>query len=73
MPLIKITRQGLCSIAVSTALLWGCIFVERLTVARAREDAYRALQEIRELQIKKQVIPAAVPGFRPQPARPAVG
>jgi hypothetical protein len=69
----NITGQGLCSIALLTAILWGCIFVERLTVARAREDASSALEQIRALQLKKRVVPAASPAFGRQSARPAVG
>ena len=73
MPIAKISGAGLCSIAVLTGLLWGCIFVERFTVAHARNDADRALQEIRALQIRKHAVPAAAPADRPPVARPSIG
>jgi hypothetical protein len=68
MPLMEISRQGLCSIAVLTGILWGCVFAERLTVAHARADAGRTLDQIRELQLKKGILPVAAPVL---PRRPA--
>lgn len=73
MPVMKITRQGLCSIAVLTAVLWGCIVVERRTVVRARANAYHALGEIHRLQLKRHLVPVAAPESRPDPQRPAIG
>jgi len=73
MPLMQITGQGLCSIAVLTGILWGCIFVEKLTVAHARTEANRALDQIRELRIKRRAVPAALPEVRPFSTRPAAG
>jgi hypothetical protein len=75
MPLIKITRQGLCTIALLTSLLWGCIVVERFTVARARAEGYRALQDLRVLQYKRRMVPAAapVPAWQHPAARSAIG
>jgi hypothetical protein len=70
---MKITRQGLCSIALLTGVLWGCIMVEKRTVEHARADADRALSEIRALQLKKHIVPAALPAERPRPAKPALG
>ena len=52
---MRITRQGLCSIALLTGILWGCIVVERRTIAHARADADHALSEIRALQLKKHM------------------
>ena len=72
-PVMKITRQGLCSIAVLTALLWGCIVVERLTVLRARANAYHALDEIHSLQLKRHLIPVTTPESCPNSQRPAMG
>jgi len=73
MPVMKITRQGLCSIAVLTAVLWGCIIAERLTVYRARANAYHALDKIHALQLRRQVIPVAAPAFRPNSRLPVIG
>jgi len=73
MPVMKITRQGLCSIAVLTALLWGCIVLERLTVLHARAGAYHALDQIHRLQLKKGLIPVTAPQLRPDSQRPQIG
>jgi hypothetical protein len=73
MPLIKITGQGLCSIAILTGVLWSCLLVERRTVENARAEAYRALDEIQVLQRKQHAIPAASPVFRPHRSIPAIG
>jgi hypothetical protein len=70
---MRITSQGLCSIALLTAVLWGCIVVEKRTIAHARAEADRALSEIRALQLKKHIVPAASPVERPRAARPALG
>jgi hypothetical protein len=73
MPVMKITRHGLCSIAVLTALLWSCIVLERLTVLHARANAYHALDEIHRLQLKRHLVPATTPQSRPDSHRTAVG
>jgi len=73
MPLMEISRQGLCSIAVLTGILWGCVFAERLTLAHARADAGHALEQIRELQLKKRIFPVAAPVPSRRPTTPAVG
>jgi hypothetical protein len=73
MPLMKITGQGLCSIAALTALLWGCLFAEKLTIAHARADGDRALQQIRALQLKKGIFPAASPALPRRSAPSAIG
>ena len=70
---MRITSQGLCSIALLTGVLWGCLLVEKRTVANARAEADRALSEIRALQVKKHVLPAATPVERPRPAQPTLG
>ena len=73
MPLMKITGQGLCSIAALTAILWGCLIVERLTIASARAEGNRALEQIRALQVKKGIFPAAAPAFPQRTAPSAIG
>ena len=70
---MEISHEGLCSIAMLTAILWGCLFVEKLTVASARADAYRALDQIRALQLKKRIIPAATPALPRQQSAPVLG
>jgi len=61
---VKITRQGLCWIAVFTGVLWGFLLFERITVDHARARASRALEEIRVLRMKRQAVPASSPTFR---------
>ena len=73
MPVMKITGQGLCLIAAVTAILWGCIVAEKLTVAHAQSSGRRALEEIRALELKKRVVPAVSPLVRPRPSRPIDG
>jgi hypothetical protein len=70
---MRITSQGLCSLALLTGILWGCIVMEKRTIAHARADADRALSEIRALQLKKHMLPAFSPVEHPQSARPALG
>jgi hypothetical protein len=70
---MRITGPGLATISVLTAILWGCLVAEHRTVAHARAEAYRALSEIRALQLKKHIMPAAAP-VRPQRGvRPEIG
>jgi hypothetical protein len=73
MPLMKISGQGICWIAVLTGILWGCLLVESLTIAHARANGYRALEQIHEMQLKKSIIPTTTPTAQPRPARPLVG
>jgi hypothetical protein len=73
MPLMKITGQGLFSIAALTATLWGCLIVERLTIAHARAEGDSALEQIRALQIKKGIFPATAPALPRHSAPSAIG
>jgi hypothetical protein len=73
MPLIKITGQGLCSIALLTGVLWGCFVAERLTISRARANAHHALEQIEVLRRKAHTLPASMPNARKNPPRPSVG
>jgi len=70
---MRITGPGLVTIAILTCILWGCIFIEQRTLTHARAEAYRALSEIRALQLKKHIVPAATPAQPPRPARPEIG
>ena len=70
---MRITGPGLTTIAILTGILWGCIFLEQRTLAHARAEANRALSGIRELQMKKHILPAAIPVREPRPARREIG
>ncbi len=71
MPIAKITGQGLCGIALSVALLWGCFLGERMQRSRAVEEQARVLREIERLQHKQRPEPVLVPvRLIPHSARP---
>ena len=70
---MRITASGFATIALLTTILWGCIVFEHLTVIRARAGAERALNEIRLLQLKKRIIPTAVPMSSPRSTPPEIG
>jgi hypothetical protein len=71
MVLGKITGAGLCSIALSVTILWGCILGEHLIVQRANRDLSKAMTEIRLLQSRKNAEPASLPALRHR-VRPAI-
>ena len=47
MQIAAITKQGLITIAILVAALWGCFIDERLTVQQADREMGRVLQQIR--------------------------
>jgi len=65
----KITRQGLVSIAILVALLWGCILTERALTRNSKIETYRALRQIRYLKFRRQVEPASQPEPSPLPGK----
>ena len=74
MPIIKITGQGLLTIAVSVALLWGCIIGERLTARRAFSERAKVLRDISRMQRRQRTQPVSAPApFIPHRARAAAG
>ena len=77
MALAKITRQGLVSIAILVAVLWGCILSERYLSRNSRMETYRALRDMRYLKFKRRVEPAsrpvAPPGAPSRSMGPVVG
>jgi hypothetical protein len=62
MPIVKITGQGLATIACAVALLWGCFIGERLTAKRAFAERARIMRDLHLLQKKQQ--PVTVPIHR---------
>jgi hypothetical protein len=61
MAVAKITRQGLTSIAILVAILWGCLLAERYLTRTSQMETYRALRQIRYLKFKRHLEPAAQP------------
>jgi hypothetical protein len=61
MAVAKITRQGLTSIAILVAILWGCLFAERYLTRTSQIETYRSLRQIRYLKLRRHVEPATQP------------
>ena len=61
MAIAKITREGLVSIAVLVAILWGCILAERILTRRTSLETYRVMRQIRYLKFKRHIEPASRP------------
>jgi hypothetical protein len=73
-PIIKITGQGLLTIAVSVALLWGCIIGERLTARRAFSERAKVLRDISRMRRRRRAQPVSAPApFTRHRARVAAG
>ena len=69
MAVSKITAPGLTGMALSVALLWGCVIGERLIVRRANldwRDALHSNQRLRQQQKSEPVL-------APVPLRPHSG
>jgi len=61
MPIVKITGQGLSAIALSVALLWGCLIGERLTARRAFSDRANVLREVSRMRRWRRSQPVSTP------------
>ena len=72
MAIAKITREGLVSIAVLVAILWGCILGERILTRRTSLETYRVMRQIRYLKFKRHIEPASRP-FPAPPPTPSLG
>ncbi len=64
MAIVKITGQGLTSIAILVALLWACVIGERVIVRRAEAGAAQVSLAMRTLRMKQRREPAATPARR---------
>jgi hypothetical protein len=72
MAIAKITREGLVSIAVLVAILWGCILGESILTRRTSLETYRVMRQIRYLKFKRHIEDASRPVPAP-PASPSLG
>jgi hypothetical protein len=70
MALAKITREGLVTIAVLVAILWGCILTERALTRNTAMETYRVMRQIRYLKFKRHIEPASRPA--PSPSTPSL-
>jgi hypothetical protein len=74
MPIIKITGQGLSAIALSVALLWGCLIGQRAMAQRAFSERAEVLRGISRMQPRQRPQPVSAPALRiPHPVRMAAG
>ena len=61
MPVAKISGQGLCAIACSVALLWGCLIGERVMLRNAATERVKVLREMEYMQKKPRPTPVSAP------------
>jgi hypothetical protein len=61
MPIIKITGQGMSAIALSVALLWGCLIGERLAARRAFSERTKVLRDISRMRRRERTQPVSAP------------
>ena len=77
MAIARISKEGLVTIAILVAILWGCVFAERRLTSNAKMETYRALRQMRFLKFKHHIEPAVTPAPVPSPpgfsVRSAVG
>jgi hypothetical protein len=74
MPIIKITRHGLSAIALSVALLWGCVIGERVAARQAFSERAKVLREISRMRRRQRTHPVSAPApFLPHRSRVAAG
>ncbi len=72
MAVMKITGRGLLTIGFLVIALWGCILMESSVVHDAQLVKARSLRELRELRLRRPMLPAAQ-HLTPSLARPAAG
>jgi hypothetical protein len=56
-----ITRPGLAGMAVSVALLWGCLIGEHIIMRHAYLEQARALYHLKQLRRQRQAEPVSTP------------
>ncbi|MBS1857848.1 MAG: hypothetical protein JST11_20940 [Acidobacteria bacterium] len=65
MPIAKITGQGLAAIALSVALLWGCLITEQVMLNHSYVRRAQVMRELRQLQLLNRTQPASTPAPAP--------
>ena len=74
MAIAKISGAGLSAIAVSVALLWGCLISERVIVRQANLEMSQTLREVRLMRLRRVSQPVSVPLPRiHRHVRPSIG
>jgi hypothetical protein len=70
MAIAKITGNGLISIAVLVACLWGCLLAEHKILVESQRRQSRELIELRRLRNNRFTVPASLPNARIPSSRP---
>lgn len=78
MPIAKITGQGLAAIALSVALLWGCLISERVMVRRASAERTLVMRDLQRMQrthlrLNRRSEPVSAPVHIPRPLHVTAG
>jgi hypothetical protein len=64
MAIAKITGNGLITITVLVACLWGCLITEHRIMADAQRRQTKELIELRHLRDNRFAVPASLPVSR---------
>jgi hypothetical protein len=70
MAIAKITGNGLITIAVLVAGLWGCLITEHRIMTEAQRRQAKELIELRHLRDNRFTVPASLPVSRGNSLRP---
>jgi hypothetical protein len=62
MTIATISKQGLLTLAVLVAVLWGCWLVQQQYLSQARQNVWRATQDI--VRFHRKTLPSVSPGRR---------
>jgi hypothetical protein len=60
MPMTTISKQGLLTVTILVAVLWGCWLVQHQYLSQARQNVKRATQDI--LRLHRKTLPSVSPG-----------
>ncbi len=73
MAIAKITGNGLITITILVAGLWGCLLTEHKITTEAQRRQARELIELRHLRDSRFTVPAALPVSRSKSVKPVAG
>ena len=64
LPVARITRPGLAAIALSVALLWGCVFGEHVLARQALRDRAEVMRQVVRSRQRAEPVVAPSPRVR---------
>lgn len=73
MAIAKITGNGLISIAILVACLWGCLLAEHKIMRESRIRQNNELIQLRHLRDSRLTVPASMPVTSRPSLRPVAG